>query len=400
MSRLPRDEERIDRLTSALAANSLDAFLCAVPSNVLMLSGYWPVIGNAVCVVTREGRVALIVPEDEEEIAASGWADLVRTFHPGSLDQLKSINDILCRPLSDLGRALEFHPGTKIGFEGGTSFYPSGYASMFSYGADMRILLDTALPSAVAVDATGGFARLQSVLTRRELSRLRRACDIAAQAFSDVAPALSTGMREFQAAALLRSELAAGDDANERCDGFAYCMSGPNSARAYAAFQQSGSRSLTAGDFALVHCNSYCGGFWTDITRTYLLGEPSAQKAEMTEAVIDAGREALEVVRPGIKASAVDDAARRVLSRRGFGKAFKHATGHGVGFSAIDHNALPRIHPLSAETLEQGMVFNIEPAVYIADLGGVRQCNVVAVTHAGAELLTPFHNQPGQLVIR
>ena len=164
-------------------------------------------------------------------------------------------------------------------------------------------------------------------------------------------------------------------------------MSGPNSAQAYAAFQQTRARRIEEGDFVLLHCNSYCGGFWTDITRTFSIGRSDAQKAAITEAVLEASQKAISAVRPGILSSVVDEAAREVLNARGYGKAFKHATGHGVGFAAINHNALPRIHPLSDDILEPGMVFNIEPAVYIPGFGGMRQCNMVAVTETGAELL-------------
>ena len=89
-------------------------------------------------------------------------------------------------------------------------------------------------------------------------------------------------------------------------------------------------------------------------------------------------------------ASEVDRAARETLKAYGFEKEFKHPTGHGVGFSAISHNARPRIHPQSKEVLEPGMVFNIEPAVYIEGYGGIRHCDMVAITDTGVEVLTPF----------
>ena len=95
----------------------------------------------------------------------------------------------------------------------------------------------------------------------------------------------------------------------------------------------------------------------------------------------------------------MDKAARDVLNVRGYGAAFKHATGHGVGFAAVDHNALPRIHPLSDEILEPGMVFNIEPAVYVPGMGGMRHCNMVAVTEDGVELLTGFLNEGQDLAL-
>jgi Xaa-Pro aminopeptidase len=247
------------------------------------------------------------------------------------------------------------------------------------------------------VDASASLARLRSVLTERELGLVRRGCEIAREAFLAGAAGMHAGMREFEMAALLRSCLLRGGPADERCDGFAYCMSGPNSTRAFAAFQQTGSRAIEDGDFVLLHCNSYCGGFWTDITRTFTVGQQGKQKAAITDAVMEASRKAIGAVRPGVAASAVDAAAREVLDARGYGKAFVHGTGHGVGFAAINHNALPRIHPLSDEILEVGMVFNVEPAVYIDGVGGMRQCNMVAVTEDGAELLTGFQNEAGDL---
>jgi Xaa-Pro dipeptidase len=209
---------------------------------------------------------------------------------------------------------------------------------------------------------------------------------------------IEVGMKESDIAAGLRSNLAAGSVPAERCDGFAYCMSGPHSAQACAAFQQTGSRTIEDRDFILLHCNSYCGGFWTDIIRTFSIGRLDAQKVEITKAVRDVTQAAITKIRPGGRASAVDKAARDVLDVRGYGKAFKHATGHGVGFAAINHDALPQIHPLSHEVLEPGMVFNIEPAVYIT--AWEECCNMVAVTDDGVELLTGFQNEASDLSLQ
>ena len=208
-------------------------------------------------------------------------------------------------------------------------------------------------------------------------------------------------MREFDIAALLRSNLLRGAAANERCDGFAYCMSGPNSAQAYAAFQQTRSRTIEEGDFVLLHCNSYCGGFWTDITRTFshrtTRCSESGNHGRCTGSNVEK-RSARSG--PESEASAIDEAAREVLNARGYGKAFKHATGHGVGFAAINHNALPRIHPLSDEILEPGMVFNIEPAVYIPGMGGMRQCNMVAVTDDRRRVVDRFPKRAPDLILQ
>jgi Xaa-Pro aminopeptidase len=97
----------------------------------------------------------------------------------------------------------------------------------------------------------------------------------------------------------------------------------------------------------LVHCNSYVDGLWTDITRTFSIGAPRGRAEAMYRAVLDAAAAAIDAVRPGVQASAVDKAAREVLTKAGFGREFKHATGRGVGFAAIDHNVHSRIHPQS-----------------------------------------------------
>jgi Xaa-Pro aminopeptidase len=87
------------------------------------------------------------------------------------------------------------------------------------------------------------------------------------------------------------------------------------------------------------------------------------------------------------------------LQSRGFGKEFRHPTGHGVGFGAIDAHALPRLHPKSPDVLEAGMVFNVEPAIYIEGYGGVRHCDLVALTEKGAEVLTPWQAGMESLLI-
>ncbi len=82
--------------------------------------------------------------------------------------------------------------------------------------------------------------------------------------------------------------------------------------------------------------------------------------------------EALRAVHPGASAHEIDFATRSVMERFGFGGAFRHATGHAVGFAAANANGLPRIHPKSSDVLEEGMTFNIEPAAYFDGYGGMR----------------------------
>ncbi len=398
---MAHDEERAVAIEEALRDAGLDALVCALPANVLLLSGYAPVVGSSVALTARGGRLAVLVPEDERELAAWGRSDEVVTFEPASLTDLRRAEDAVREPLGRAARALL--PGRgRVGYESGGFDQPASYSAVHLYGPAFIDLLREAFPGAETVPAGNTLERLRAVKTPREVTKIRESCRIAGRAFVAGATRLRRGVRETQAAAAFHSAFAdaAGEAAGEeRVGGFFYCMSGPDAALASAAYARSRARTLGAGETVLVHCNTFAGGYWTDVTRTYCIGRPQRLLEEVYTAVFEARTAAFAAVRPGVTAAAVDHAARAVLEARGFGPAFKHATGHGVGFGAIGHDALPRVHPRSGDVLRQGMVFNVEPAVYLDGVGGVRHCDMVAVTADGAELLTPFQSSAADLLL-
>jgi Xaa-Pro aminopeptidase len=398
---MTRGAERVERIAAGLHEADLDALICALPTNVLLLSGYWPVVGNALAIATRDGRISILAPEDEQELAERGWAGEVQLFRPGSLDSLTPLVEVVRGPLAQIMQQLGLDGG-RIGFEGGAIDQPATYASLSIYGAAIIQLMREAAPGADLRSAAGLIARLRGVLTADEVDRVRRACAIAMDAFSEAAPKLHPGLRESEAAMWFESPLSIGGLARAgvaRAGGFVYCMSGPNAAQAGAAYARTRSRQLQRGDLVLIHCNSYVDGYWTDITRTYCLGTPTERQREIYEAVFAARCAALASIRPGVRAAEVDAAARAVLAERGFGLCFTHATGHGVGFSAINGQAISRLHPASDDVFGAGMVFNVEPAVYIQGYGGVRHCDVVTVNEHGADVLTPDQSDLERLTL-
>ncbi len=394
-----RDGERIALLHDALESSNLDGLICALPSNVLLLSGYWPVVGTSVALLGPHDTVVIVAPRDEYDFAQAGWANEIIALENGGLDSLETAADALREPLLDaIG-----HAGLRarrVGIESGLRFEPFSYVGTYRYGSTLRgILRDDDVATVPADDL---LARLRARLTARERDGAATACRIAQRAFTSAASQLRAGLTEAEAASLFRSPLsdAARESSIQRADGFAFCMSGANSARAYGAYARSTSKRLREGDLVLVHCNSYADGYWTDITRTYCLGQPSERQRSMYEAVLAAREAALGTIRAGARAADVDAAAREVLAARGFGALFRHSTGHGVGFAAIDAGAQPRLHPASPDVLLAGMVCNVEPAIYIDGFGGIRHCDVVAVTESGCEVLTPFHAEMTELVVR
>lgn len=398
-----RDEggrERISYVRQALSGSGLDALVCTWPDNVLVLSGYWPVVGTAVAVATGDG-VAVLAPEDERDLAAGGWAGEVRTYRPGSLQQLISPAEAAREPLrallADLGLSQ-----ARIGYEDGPMFENASYAAMFMYGAALSRVLAEAAPDAALQSGMDALSQSRAVMTPYETGRVRLACEIAGTAFTRESASIRPGMREPEVAARVAAPLSEEGLARpgvERAGGFAWCMSGPNSAGAGAAYARTRNRELREGDLVLIHCNSYVDGYWSDITRTYTLGTPDERQQSMYDAIFAARAAALARIQPGEAAAEVDAAARDVLTAHGFGANFTHGLGHNVGFSAISAEFPPRLHPASPDRLEVGMTFNVEPSIYIEGYGGMRHCDVVTLREDGPELLTAFQSAAEQLII-
>jgi Xaa-Pro aminopeptidase len=393
------DTERPSRIADALQGAGLDAVVCALPSHVLLLSGYWPVVGTAVAVATREGGLGLIVPEDEMALARQGRATELASFAAGSLHDLRTAATAVQEPLGACLRRLGVSTG-RLGFEGGEAVQGASYAAMHLYGAAMRDMLAQAAPQASLIAADVMLAGLCAILTPRERAMVAMACEIAAVMFHQAPNRIRPGVTEPGVAAWLRPLLSYLAPGPARADGFVYCMTGAHAAQAGAAYARSRADIVVApADTVLVHCNSYLDGFWTDITRTFSAGVPGRRLRAMYQAIFDARDAALAVLRPGARAADADLAARSVLEQCGFGSEFTHSTGHGVGFGAIDHNAIPRLHPRSGDVLEAGMVFNVEPAIYLEGVCGIRHCDVVALETTGPRVLTPFQATLDDLIV-
>jgi Xaa-Pro aminopeptidase len=134
-------------------------------------------------------------------------------------------------------------------------------------------------------------------------------------------------------------------------------------------------------DFGII-LNGYC----SDMTRTVFLGTPKQEERDAYQTVLEAQQAGVAAVAAGVSCAEVDEAARGVLRRAGFGDAFTHATGHSVG---LEIHEPPRIGAGQAMRLQAGMVVTVEPGIYLAGRFGIRIEDTVAVTDAGCQVLTP-----------
>ncbi len=383
------DHKRKQSILQALNTHHLDAFASPYASEVLLLSGYWPVMNASVVLTASSGETTVLLPEDELDLArATSDAHLV-PYKSTTLQAIRSNMEGFTGPLLE---ALHTIAPQRLGLLARENIEPASYIVGAEYRSSFWDLFEHHLPDLILIPADDLIEQLKAAKSPAELEQMRRAARIAAPAFEAAPSLLQPGRRESEVAADLQRLFESAPEARDaqRSYGYFFCMSGPNSATASAAFAHTRQRTLEDGDLVMIHANTCCDGLWTDITRTFTLGPPPPRHQDMRSAIAEARAAALAAIRPGVPAREVDGAARSVMASHGFGEAFRHATGHGVGFAAANSGSLPRIHPVSTDTLTEGMTFNIEPAAYFSGYGGMRHCDVVAVTASGAEVLTNF----------
>jgi Xaa-Pro aminopeptidase len=140
-------------------------------------------------------------------------------------------------------------------------------------------------------------------------------------------------------------------------------------------------RKITAGDALVIDFGGMVGGYWSDMTRTIHIGEPTKEFIHVYNIVNEANQKAFEAVRPGVTAESIDQVARNHIADAGYGEYFLHRTGHGLG---LEIHEPPYIVGGDKTVLDEGMVFSIEPGIYLKGNFGVRIEDIVVVTGSGA----------------
>jgi len=240
----------------------------------------------------------------------------------------------------------------------------------------------------VPVLATVVLRELRMVKDGAEIDALRKAGAAIDRVHARVPDFLVPGRTEADVAADI-AEVIVAEGHSEVA--FIIVGSGPHGADPH---HECSDRELRAGDIVVVDIGgSYEPGYHSDSTRTYSLGEPSAEVAQRYSVLQRAQRAAVDAVRPGVTAQQVDAAARDVLTAAGLGEYFVHRTGHGIGLSVHEE---PYIVAGNDLPLTAGMAFSVEPGIYFPGQWGARIEDIVVVTENGAE---PVNNRPHELIV-
>ncbi len=224
-------------------------------------------------------------------------------------------------------------------------------------------------------------ARMRAVKDPDELAALKRAAQIVDIGIAAASSAIAPGVTEREvASAAERAMLAAGADNVP----FNAVLAGPNSALPHG---QTSGYAMRDGDMVICDIGATYHGYNGDITRTFTVGSPTPQMARIYGVVYDANHAACQATRPGVTGEQLDSVARDVITRAGFGEYFTHRTGHGLGLEIHEE---PYIVQGAKTPLKSGMVFTIEPGIYLPGVGGVRIEDDLALTDDGCLVLTEF----------
>lgn len=244
--------------------------------------------------------------------------------------------------------------------------------------ADHAALVQDALPGAARSFTQSTVGRLRMRKDAAEYAALKDNARIADVALEAAWAAMRPGMTEREVAGIVGESFAA---AGAR-PLFRIIGTGANGAYPH---HQTGETRLATGDAVVMDIGAGKDGFSSDITRMAVIGSPPEGYGEIHDIVERAVTAALAAARPGARAHEIDDAARGVIAAAGYGEYFLHRTGHGMG---VEVHEPPWITAASQTVLEEGMVFSIEPGIYLPGRFGLRLEDIVILRADGPEILS------------
>ena len=356
-------KRRVERFLSYLGEKGLKYAVVMDRYNCFYLTGF----EGAAAVVIRDGGAPLVLVPRQVYFTAR------RAVEYGEVVALSKC-------------ALDFAPDERV-FVGGVWDYVEREllaSAPGSVGLDLVGLRASDYLKARALtvrveDISSVLREMRARKDEEEIAAIRMAVDVNRRAMERALSSLEKGVTELDILAEINRVLTLED---------AFLPSrvlfGERTAEPYT---RPSARELREGDLVLIDIGTRLRGYCSDVTRTVVFGSPSAKVEKLVRLVKQAQREALSMIKPGVKAKAPDRAVREFFRKEGLSCYFNHDLGHGLG---IEIREYPALDPVSDATIETGMVLAVEPGLYLPGLGGVRFEDDVLVTEEGCEVLSVF----------
>ena len=355
-------ENRLELIRKSLAEKKFDTLMVLIEENRHYLSGF-----TGEDTQFDESAGALFITDSKLILATDSRYEL-QAKNEAPLFKIVCYKEGLAKELSNIADML----GTKrLGFE-------SVRMSYMQY-SKMTEELNKAGIQVELVPVEDMVENLRLIKDESEIDTLKKALLMAEAVFKHIKSTIEPGMTEKQLAWAMEKEIR---EAGAQALSFSTIVaSGPNSALPHAI---PSARKIKAGEPVLFDWGAKLDGYCSDISRTVIVGNPGETFKKVFTTVSDAQKMATDAVKPGISSKAVDKIARDHIEKSGFKGKFGHGLGHGTGLAVHEH---PRLSPLKETTLESGMVFTVEPGIYLPGWGGIRLENMVVVRDSGVEVL-------------
>ncbi len=352
--------ERIQQLQQELQQRKIDALLITEPANRRYLSGYTAADhgiqeSSGVLLIPKKGKLWLLtdsrfILQAEEE--TQGFT--VELYKKGLIKLLKKL-----LPALNVRR---------LAFE-----------SHYFLHSTFRRLKKALNHSVDLLPVTDLVEEMRLVKSEAEIRLLKESVLCNEQVFQQMHGLLAPGMTEIEIA--LSIERLMREKGAERPSFDTIVAFGSNAAKPHAV---PSTRGLQKGDLVLIDMGLVLQGYCSDMTRTFVFGEPDNVFLERLRLVRKAQLAATKAIRAGVICRDVDQAARKVITDAGYGDSFGHSLGHGVGLAV--HEA-PSLSTRNQKKLQAGMIVTIEPGIYLPEWGGIRLENMAVVREDGCELL-------------
>jgi len=351
---------RLTKLREALAAEGLDAILITQPENRRYLSGF-------------TGSAGVLLISQDQAVLATDFRYYEQVEKQAPDFRLAKITDKFKTLLPELVQQVG---AKRVGFE-------SVHLTVDQHQEWQEVAEGFELvPTRELVEG------MRAVKDEDELGKIKQAIALADQAFAHIVSFIEPGMTEKEVAWEL--EVFMRTRGAEKLAFDIIVASGPNGAMPHATVSE---RVIRAGEPVVMDMGARIDGYNSDLTRTVCAGRPDGKFREIYDIVLEAQRAAEQRVRPGMTGKQADAIARQVIEEAGYGDNYGHGLGHGVGLAVHEK---PGVGRLSEDVLEPGMVFTVEPGIYLTDWGGVRVEDIVVMREDGVEVLTRASKDVGR----
>lgn len=379
---------RRECVAAGMSAAGLDAVCVFYPARVAYLSGFHhiPTERPIALVIGSSGQASLVVPAVEKEHAESATRlDQVRIYfeYPGAQHPMETVGEVLSEMNARPHRTGADH---------------DGYVPYWGYrGPRLRDLMGSE-----PVDAEMIIESLRRVKSKTELDCIQLSCDWAARGHRRMQAAITTGKTEMECYTPPATETLfemvrempgwrprGGDDTGL----IAMFVAGRSTAMPHGFVRGHG---IQPGDVLVSGAGAQIDGYRSELERTMIVGEPTSEQVRAFDAMLALQARAIEVMAPGVPAGEVELATVRLAGELGVDANLRHHVGHSIG---LEGHEAPFLDRGDDAVLEPGMVFTVEPGVYVKDVGGFRHSDTVVITDDGRRVMTDYPRALKDLIV-